>query len=197
MLAIMLGPIFITLTQIAIEKGARAGLVACIGVWISDIIIVSVCYIFVQKLSLLVHDATFTYWMGLVGGFVLIAFGAGALFKEVAINFTEQKHSANDYLSFFNKGFLINTINPFTFLFWITVISSYVFGGKESLTNSDATIFFSTIIIVIMLTDTVKVVLAKLIRNKLKLRHFKIFTRVAGFGLIAFGVALLLRSNVV
>ena len=150
MLAIMLGPIFITLTQIAIEKGARAGLVACTGVWLSDIIIVSVCYIFVQKLSVLVQDVTFTYWMGLIGGFVLIAFGTGALFKKVDINFSDQKHTANDYLSFFTKGFLINTINPFTFLFWITVISSYVFGGKEPLTNTDAIIFFSTIILVII-----------------------------------------------
>ena len=82
-LAILLGPIFVTLSQIALEKGARAGIVASTGVWISDVIIISLCYVFIQRINYLVEDSTFTYWMGLLGGFILISFGAGALFKKV------------------------------------------------------------------------------------------------------------------
>jgi threonine/homoserine/homoserine lactone efflux protein len=193
-LAILLGPIFVTLTQIALEKGARAGIVASTGVWISDIIIIFLCYVFIQRINYLVEDSTFTYWMGLLGGFILIAFGAGALFKKVDLVFEKTVHSANDYLSFWTKGFLVNTVNPFTFVFWIGVISTYVIKAKIS--GLKAFVFFSSIMFVIILSDTLKVLLAKAIRKRLEQSHFTIFSRIAGVGLIIFGIVLLLRSQV-
>jgi len=165
-LAILLGPIFVTLTQLALEKGARAGIVASTGVW----------------------------WMGLLGGFILISFGAGALFKKVDLVFDGKSHSTNDYFSFWSKGFLVNTVNPFTFVFWIGVISTYVIKAKIS--GLKSFVFFSSIMLVIIFTDTLKVFLAKAIRTKLKQKHFTIFSRIAGTGLIIFGIALLLKSHV-
>ncbi len=193
-LAILLGPIFVTLTQIALEKGARAGIVASTGVWVSDIIIITLCYIFVQRLNYLIEDSAFTYWMGLLGGFILISFGAGALFKKVDLVFGNTSHSTNDYLSFWTKGFLVNTVNPFTFVFWIGVISTYVIQAKIS--GLKSFVFFSSIMFMIILTDSLKVFLAKAIRTKLEQKHFTIFSRIAGIGLIIFGIALLLRSQV-
>jgi len=193
-LAILLGPIFVTLTQIALEKGARAGIVASTGVWVSDIIIITLCYIFIQRINYLVEDSTFTYWMGLTGGFILIVFGLGAILNKVDIVFDNSSHSANDYLSFWTKGFLVNTVNPFTFVFWIGVISTYVI--KEKIYGLKSFVFFCSIMVVIVFTDTLKVFLAKAIRTKLKQRHFTIFSRIAGAGLIIFGVVLLLRSQV-
>ena len=193
-LAILLGPIFVALTQIALEKGARAGIVASSGVWFSDIIIITLCYIFIQRINYLVVDAMFTYWMGLLGGFILITFGAGALVKKVDIVFNSSSHTANDYFSFWTKGFLVNTINPFTFVFWIGVISTYVIKAKIS--GLKSFVFFSSIMFVIILTDTLKVLLAKAIRNHLRQKHFTIFSRIAGAGLIIFGIALLLKSQV-
>lgn len=190
----MPGPIFVTLTQVALEKGARAGIVACTGEWISDFIIIAGCYFFVQSINHLVADAMFTYWMGLFGGFILMAFGAGALFKKVNLVFDSGSHSANDYFSFFSKGFLVNTVNPFTFVFWIGVISTYVI--KTKISGLKAFVFFSAIMMVIIVADILKMFLAKKIRTKLKQKHFTFFSRTAGIGLIIFGVALLLRSQV-
>ena len=193
-LAILLGPIFVTLTQLAIEKGARAGMVASSGVWVSDFIIITICFLFVQKINTLVQDVIFTYWMGLLGGFILIVFGIGAFLNESTIEFKKNKHSTNDYISFWTKGFLVNTVNPFTFVFWIGVISTYVI--KEKITNVEALIFFASIMSVIMITDTLKVFLAKMIRTKLRQEHFNIFTKIAGVGLIIFGIVLLAKSQV-
>lgn len=193
-LAILLGPIFVTITQLSIKKGARAGMVASSGVWVSDFIIIALCYFFVQRIDKLIHDVTFTYWIGLLGGFILIAFGLGAFFKESKIEFEETKHSRNDYISFWTRGFLVNTVNPFTFVFWVGVISTYVIKGK--ITNTEAMIFFTSIMSVIMVSDTAKVFLAKVIRKKLRQEHFNIFTKVAGIGLIIFGIVLLTKSHV-
>ena len=193
-LAILLGPIFVTLIQLALEKGARAGIVASTGVWVSDVLIVVLSYFFVHRIKTIVEDATFTYWMGLLGGFILIVFGLGAVLKKVEIKFSDQKYTTNDYLGFWLKGFLVNTVNPFTFVFWIGVISTYVIGSK--ITNAEAIVFFTSIISVIIITDVIKVLLAKRIRTKLKQNHFNIFSKVAGIGLILFGIVLLLKTQV-
>ena len=193
-LAILLGPIFVTITQLSIKKGARAGMVASSGVWISDFIIITLCFFFVQKINTIVQDVTFTYWMGLLGGFILIVFGLGAFLRESTIQFDQTKHSTNDYIGFWTKGFLVNTVNPFTFVFWIGVISTYVI--KEKITNTEAIIFFTTIMSVIMMSDIAKVLLAKMIRKKLRQEHFNIFTKIAGLGLIIFGIVLLTKSHV-
>lgn len=191
----MLGPIFVTIIQTSIEKGSRAGMTASLGVWISDVLFVLVCYFFIQKVNSIVEDAAFTYWMGLLGGFILIAFGLGSFFKKTNIKFEEKtNHSTNDYIGFWTKGFLVNTINPFTFIFWIGIISTYVLSKK--INNTEALVFFTTIILIIMITDTLKVVLAKVIRKRLNEKLFNTFSKVAGIGLIIFGISLLVRSQV-
>jgi len=184
-----------TLTQIALEKGAKAGIVASTGVWVSDIIIITVCYIFIKKINYLVQDETFTYWMGLLGGFILIAFGAGTLFKKVNLVFDNTAHSANDYFGFWTKGFLVNTINPFTFVFWIGVISTYVIKAKIS--GLKSIVFFSSIMLVIIMTDSLKVILAKTIRTRLDEKNVSIISKIAGVALVIFGIILLLKSHVI
>ena len=194
-LAVMTGPIFVTLIQIALEKGFRAGIVACTGEWISDFIIIGLGYFFIQRINTIVQDSAFTYWMGLMGGIILIVFGLGALIKKVNVTFKTSSHTANDYLSFWTKGFLVNTVNPFTFIFWLGVISTKVI--KFNISGTKAFVFFSSIMIVIMVADAIKMYLAKTIRTKLKQKHFTFMSRLAGIGLIIFGIVLLLRSHVI
>ncbi|MDF1696542.1 MAG: LysE family transporter [Saprospiraceae bacterium] len=194
-LAVMTGPIFVTLIQIALEKGFRAGIVACTGEWISDFIIIGLGYFFIQRINTIVEDSAFTYWMGLLGGIILILFGVGALLKKVNISFNSSSHTANDYFSFWTKGFLVNTVNPFTFIFWLGVISTYVI--KTKISGLKAFVFFSSIMIVIIVADIIKMYLAKTIRKKLKQKHFTFMSRIAGTGLIIFGIVLLFRSHVI
>lgn len=192
-LTILLGPIFIALTQTSIEKGLRAGLTVGLGIWISDFLIITTCYVFIKELRFLESNASFKLWMGLVGGFVLIVFGIAAILKKVEITTVTQSFRAKNYFGFLSKGFLVNTINPFTFFFWITVISTYIIGRKA--TSQEAVIFLSSILLTIIITDTLKVVLAKLIRKKLSSKHVGFISKVAGFGLLIFGIFLLIRSG--
>ncbi len=192
-LAILLGPIFFTVIQLSLQKGSKAGLTSCAGVWVSDFLFIILTYLFIKEIDQFISDSTFTYWMGLVGGFVLIVFGVATFFNNSKLNFEKQKHTKNDYFTFFSKGFLVNTINPFTLIFWLTVISTKVIGEKIS--NSDATIFFGAIMMVIIVTDFIKVFLAKLIRNRLKVHHFTLISKVAGVGLMIFGLVFLWKSQ--
>ena len=190
-LTILLGPIFIVLTQIALEKGLKPGLVAGTGIWVSDFIIITVCYIFIYQIKKTVETEDFKFWLGLCGGALLIGFGLASMFKKVRINDEYQRFSARNYLEFWLKGFLVNTVNPFTFIFWIGVISTYVIGRNISTQNT--LLFLGSIMVTIIITDSLKVILAKGIRHRLKVRHIRNFSIVAGVGLISFGIFLIYK----
>lgn len=192
-LAILLGPIFFTLTQIAVDKGPRAGIVASSGVWVSDLIIIWISYTFILRLDKIIHGASFTFWMGLVGGLILISFGIGALLRKHVVDDIPQRLAVNDYLGFWTKGFLVNTINPFTFVFWFGVSSNYVVIKK--ITALEAWVFYGSIMAVIIATDSAKVLLARELRNRLEQRHFALFSKIAGVILITLGIILLIRTQ--
>lgn len=191
-LAIMLGPIFVALTQTAIEKGARAGITVGLGIWVSDFLFIFFSYLFISKLDALVQDHIFKYWMGIFGGFILITFGIAMVLKKVK-KIKGEKFTAKNYLGFWLKGFLVNTINPFTFVFWLGVISSKVIGAEMN--ESESYVFLTAILFMIILTDTIKVFGAKAIRNKLRPIHIQWISRVAGAALVISGIVLLYQSG--
>lgn len=191
-LSLSLGPIFIALTQTAVEKGGRAGMTVGLGVWISDVLIVFFTYLFIKRISATVESESFQFWLGMAGGIVMILFGLGSIFKRVELDLNERKHEYKDYLGFWLKGFLVNTINPFTFLFWLSTISTYIIGRK--INNTEAMIFLGSILFMIVFSDAVKVILAKSIRTKLKSSHIQKFSQVAGIGLFCFGLYLIYQT---
>jgi len=111
-LAAMLGPIFVALTQTAIEKGAKAGLTVGLGIWISDLLIIVFSYLFIRQVDNIIQDAVFKYWIGLIGGFIFITFGIAMCLKKAEEIETNNAFTAKNYLGFWLKGFLVNTIQP-------------------------------------------------------------------------------------
>jgi len=191
-LSVSLGPIFIALTQTAVEKGGKAGMTVGLGVWISDFIILFVTFIFIKTLSATIESESFKFWMGMAGGIVMIFYGLISMFKRVELDLNQRKHEYKDYIGFWLKGFMVNTINPFTFLFWLSTISTYVIGRK--INNTEALIFLGSIMFMIIASDVLKVILAKAIRSKLKSIHIQRFSQVAGIGLLSFGIYLIYQA---
>ena len=56
-LAILLGPIFVALTQTGIQRGVRAGLSVGTGIWISDILVIVTAYFFIKEIDEIAHLA--------------------------------------------------------------------------------------------------------------------------------------------
>lgn len=184
-LAVSLGPIFIALTQTSIEEGIMPGLTVGLGIWISDFIIVGLFYLFIYEIKDSIESESFKFWMGIAGALVLLGFGLFMILKKPVLDYSQKKHSYKNYIGFWLKGFLINTINPFTIFFWLTVISSYLIGRE--LTNRSVFILLTTILVVIVLSDTGKVFLANFLRRKLTPRHINQISNFSGIILIVVG----------
>ncbi len=193
-LTILLGPIFIVLIQSSLENGSKAGLIAASGIWFSDIVIVVLSLKFVQNISPYVQSKGFVLWVGLIGGAVLIGVGIATLFKKAVINFNKEPMGRSGIFSYWIKGFMVNTVNPFTFIFWLSTITAFV--AKRQLNELESWLFVGSIIFTIIVTDSLKVFLAKVIRKRITTEKLNLINKIAGSALIIFGFILLLRSVV-
>lgn len=146
-----------------------------------------------------VEGQEITFFMGLGGSALLASFGLGQILtarggdfsKETGFALLPQKRSSS-ILSLWLKGFLINTVNPFTLFFWLGLMSAIAV--KEDLTQQNAAAFFGGILVVIILGDLAKILLAKKIRMLMRPVHFIWLRRISGFALIAFGAVLFVRA---
>ena len=118
-LSFLVGPLLFALIQTSIEEGFRAGWVVGLGIWISDILFVSVAYFFISFVNKIVQWEGLKLTLGIAGGIVLISLGIGSLLSKPPVikNMKDKAVRQNSYLSLWLKGFLLNTINPFTFIF--------------------------------------------------------------------------------
>ncbi len=191
-LTFLIGPIFFTLIQTGVEEGLKAGLTVCTGIWISDFLYIAFVYFGVSYAAEIIENQSFTVWTGIIGSIILIAFGIGTVFSKAPFFEKGQETKRyNSYITLWLKGFLINTINPFTVFFWFSVMSTVVLAQDLSL--QEAMLFFGSIMFVIIITDSLKVILSKKIRKFLKPIHVQWVRKVTGVLLVLFGIALVLR----
>lgn len=200
-LCFLIGPIFFALIQAGIEQGFRAGIAIGVGVWVSDFLYIAGVYWGVSYVMEWVEIDGFKFYLGVIGGIILIAFGLGTLVQKLPDPpiLDAQKNKAkspfrySSYPSLFLKGFLINTVNPFTVFFWLSITSTVIVKGD--LGTSDALLFFSGLFLTIVTTDLAKVYLAKIIRNWLKPKYVLWVRRISGIALIIFGIVLIFRVS--
>jgi len=193
-LSIMTGPIFITLVQTGIERGFRAGVTVASGFWTSDFLyILTISYAISFLLGLSATD-NFEVYIGLIGGTILLGFGLGLFFygkMPARKGEIKKPQSGTTYLGYWSLGFFMNTLNPGTILFWIGITS--VISESLQLDLSQAMPFFGGLMGTIIITDILKVALAKRISFYLTNKFLLLVRKIAGLILVGFGVMLLLR----
>ncbi|MCB9282552.1 MAG: LysE family transporter [Lewinellaceae bacterium] len=191
-LSILVGPLLFTLIQTALDRGARAGLVVGLGIWFSDLLFIAASYWALSRLLEITQWERFKEILGTGGGLFLAVVGAAILIQKVPG--TESKPAYGERLAglgpLWLKGFLVNTVNPFTFFFWTSVATGLL---TEENKTGDEWLFYLGVMVVLIATDSAKVLAAKWIRPRLKPRLLLLLRRISGLALIAFGVGLLVR----
>lgn len=191
-LAVLVGPVFFTIIQTSVERGFWSGVLVSLGVSVSDILFVAVCYF---GLVQFIHDPEFKVYLAYAGGAILVLFGLyHALIKSRrplrALNAANEK---SGYRYFF-KGFLINALSPMVPVFWIGAISvaSLDFGYTQ---GYEFLLFFGIVLATVLATDLIKAYLADKLRRLVTQRLMMILNIVVGICLFAFGVKLWLMAD--
>ena len=188
-LAFMVGPVFFTLIETSITKGAKAAIIFDIGVVLADITFIAIAYYgsvtFLEKIQ---DDPR----LFLIGGLVLTTYGLFTLFykktKKVVTDRELVVVENNNYLGLFFKGFFLNFINIGVLAFWLAVVIAV--SSNFQMVGPKIFQYFAIVIITFFLTDLIKILAAKQLKLKLTPLVIRKIRQVLGIVFIVFGLVL-------
>ena len=199
LLSVMVGPIFFTILQSSIERGRLAGFALAFGQWIGDFLYIGLAFLGAAQLESLINNpeskASFTWYVGGLGGVLLLIFGAVLLLtrppvREVGSNKNTVSHLGTVGLCL--QGLLINTINPFPLFFWASLMATAI---SNHYTEAETVLLYGTVMGVIILTDLGKVYLAGWLSQFVKEQHLRKVRNLAGWILVGFGILLFWQTR--
>lgn len=184
------GPAFFALIQTALYRGFWQGALLAFGIFLNDLIIVVLALL--GSINLIKGSENYKL-LGIIGGSLLIIFGIVTLNRRQVAKHIKEVQADNKYpIIYIGKGFLLNLANPFVWFFWLTVVVSATATYKAD--TYRLTLFFATALGIIVITDIFKVFMAARLKQFLTERFLSLINKFAGFGLILFGVFLIIRA---
>jgi threonine/homoserine/homoserine lactone efflux protein len=192
-LAFLIGPGFIALVQTSIHNGLKSGLLFAFGIALSDLTLISLSYM--GAIQFLTNESN-QFYVGVIGGIILIGFGVMTFFKRYKVNTKrgiEVRVSVvgGGRIRYILKGFFMNILNPFLLIFWLGVMSFV--SAKYGVATKEVVTFFTSAIVTVFLTDSVKCLIANQIRRYLNISFLTWVNRAVGLSLIIFGVVMFIR----
>ncbi|HUR10252.1 MAG TPA: LysE family transporter [Flavitalea sp.] len=191
-LAISVGPVIFTIIKQSLNNGKEGGFSFVAGVWLSDIALVIISNAFSQLVANLLQ---FKLVIGLIGSGFLILMGVFyVFFKKIKLQTNVAGNLARfrkrDMAKIFSSGFLINTLNPNVFLFWLGAATTFA----VKYTFNERVLIFSICIAINIGADIFKVLMAGKLRKRLTLHNISLINKISGTILIGFGIALLIGT---
>jgi threonine/homoserine/homoserine lactone efflux protein len=193
LLAISVGPVIFAIIKQSLNNGHKGGFAFVAGVSASDIAFVLVCNLLTQLFQEAINHKTL---IGILGSVFLISLGIYTIFfKKVEIKQEStdlKRFRKRDMAAVFISGFLMNTLNPGAFLFWLAATAKM---NTQSLLQEHPLRYlvtaFTTCLLIVLGTDVAKVLLAGKIRTKLTPHNIHIINRISGVILVGFGLVLI------
>lgn len=203
------GPAFFTLLQTSIDRGFRSAAWLALGVMFCDLIFVSLCVL--TSIQLVVENEREMFLFSLGAGIILILFGLYTFYRrggEDAYTHMQARmeamskageeapmpEKAPSWFVFFGKGFLLNCLNPFVLLFWLSAVAvtaSNLEGNKPHIL-----LFFAITLGTSYCCDLLKAKAATFLQRFFNPRRLRILNQAIGICLVAFGVFLMIRGFV-
>src|SRR5882724_7918059 len=188
-LALSVGPVIFTIIKQSLNNGPKGGFAFVTGVWLSDILLVILSNAFTALVTaLMTHQRV----IGGIGGVFLIGLGVYyVFFKKISLGAdakaSVQQFNTGDFFKLASSGFLINTLNPSVFLFWLGYATIFA----QNHTLQQRIVIFSICLVFNMIMDVLKILLAGKLRQRLTVHNISIINKISGTILVCFGIALM------
>lgn len=185
------GPAMVAEIQTGILRGFWAGVFLAFGVFLSDAALVALGFLGAVQ----IFESNKTV-LGLVGGVILIIFGIVTYRRQVRVSVeSDNPHFKKDepyFITYILKGFFINITNPFIWIFWMGIVVGFTTSYKADVLMLVS--FFLSALGVVFLVDILKIFSAYKIKKYLQSHSIKWINRIAGVGLVVFGIYLVIRT---
>jgi threonine/homoserine/homoserine lactone efflux protein len=186
-LAFFVGPVFFALIQTSIHKGFKFGAAMAIGISLSDLMYIIICYI---GISHVLESESLKAALSIAGGGIMFTFGLSSFRKPVLVKSHDTNMAGNNHRLWHYgiKGIMLNGVNPFVLLYWVAVVSYSTV--EYSYTGHQVIWFFGTIITTVLITDLIKPYMAHRLGGFITEKNMTILNRVVGVAFVAFAVRL-------
>ena len=185
------GPALVAMIQTSILRGFWAAVLLAFGVFLSDAALVTLGFLGAVQIF-----ESNKILLGIIGGIILIIFGIVTYRRKVIIDVDSQdpkfKQQDPKFFTYILKGFFINFTNPFVWIFWMGVVVGLTasYEGDFLLIAS----FFSATLGIVFLMDVLKIFSAYKIKKYIQTHNIIWINRIAGAGLVLFGIYLVIRT---
>jgi threonine/homoserine/homoserine lactone efflux protein len=192
-ISIIVGPVFFVLLQATIERGSKAGFIFVSGVWLSDFLYMIAVFYGIAGIQTMAGSADFHLWMSWIGGILLLSFGIANLLKtKPVVQNVDNQNITNNNWQLWLKGFLINSTNPGTILFWVGPASTSTTSAQAN--PMDAWVLLISLYLTIVAVDLLKILFAKRLRQKMNADYVLRLRKISGWALILFGLFLICKA---
>lgn len=181
-----IGPAFFALIQTSIQSGLRAAIFLAFGISFSDILYVLLTNLGIS--SLLDHPE-FKFWISIGGAVILIGYGIYTWMKKPPTYEEVTLEDRTLLIKYWVKGFLLNGLNPFIILFWVSWVSFVSVNYNYS--SYDQRFFFGGVLVTILSSDIAKAIIANKKKHLINPRWFQRLNKVVSLILILFGLRII------
>lgn len=177
-----LGPAFFALIQTSIQQGFKKAVFLAIGVSLSDTFYVLIVLLGFAK----VFDGDdIRFWLALFGSAMLFGYAIFSWFKKPQI-FSDDSEGENTSAKNFLKGLLLNGLNPFIVVSWVTWVSAMTV--KFAFDFNAQVQFFAGMLITIFCMDIGKAFLAHRLNHLITIKFVRRMNRSIAVILLLFGI---------
>lgn len=196
------GPAFITLIQTSIHRGFRSAAWFSFGVFLNDLLMVSLCVL--TSIQVVAEGDKEMFFFSLGAGIILILFGIFTYTRKVKednfkgikertdeiIDENKERFKKDDdtpkWFVFVGKGFVLNILNPFVWIFWFSTVA--VTAGSMGGNKLKLMIFFGIVLATCLGCDILKAKGASFLKQFFNAKRIRIMNNVIGVGLVLFGL---------
>jgi L-lysine exporter family protein LysE/ArgO len=182
LLSFLLGPVFIGLVKTSLHYGFKQGVVYALGVALSDVFYILLCYWGVVSL---ISNPVVEKFFYLTGGALLCVFGLIYFFQKNRVLVTDEVAVVYKKRNTIVKGFLMNAINPSVLFFWIGIVGFV--DARVGQAPIQVLLFFTCAIGVVFSMDVLKAFLADKISVLIKEHWLGYLNKVLGLALFVVG----------
>lgn len=198
-----MGPAFITLVQTSLHRGFKTAAWFVSGVILNDAMIISL-YILTSVQVVMRSELEVTLF-SIGAGIILVLFGVFTFRRKVeekeslierrTNEFLEKKEDKPSWLLMLGKGFIINLLNPFVWIFWFSAVA--VVAGSMGGNKVSTIVFFAIILGTTLTLEMLKAWGAAKLKVFFNPERTTIMNRIAGVLLVVCGIYFIFMKGIV
>ena len=198
-----MGPAFITLVQTSLHRGFKSAAWFATGVILNDAMVISLCVL--SSVEVVMRSEKEAALACIGAGVILLLFGVFTFRRKVKEReeFIEKKSEeimkkADDkpaWFVFLGKGFILNILNPFVWLFWFTAVA--MVAGNMAGNKVSTIVFFAIILATTLAMELLKAWGAAKLKVFFNAERTTLMNKIAGVLLMLCGAYFIIFRGIV